>query len=98
MAHMDRQLVIEDCPETAELPELIRIVNENNQRLRSAYEAIHNDINWKEWVYYSVNKRRWRLGPLPDTNDWVIQELTGANWKNQSHWTTVYRGWGGAAG
>lgn len=98
MAQMDKQLVIKDCKVTDTLPEVIESINENNKRLRAAYQAIHNDINWKEWVYFTVSGRKWRIGPIPDTANWVIQELTGANWKNQSHWTTVLTLWGARTG
>lgn len=98
MAQMARQLALKDCTPNATLDEVIRTINENNQSLRVAYLAVHNDINWKEWSYFSVSGRRFREGPLPGTNDWVVQELTGTNWKNQSHWTTILSGWGGDAG
>jgi len=75
--------------------ENVKIANENNRRLQDSYMAIHNDLNWHEWIYFSVSMKRWRIGPKPGTNNWVIEEMTGLDWKNQSHWTTQHTFWGG---
>ena len=98
MAQMPRELELLDPMAASSLNELKTLLNTNNRRLQEAYRKIHNDINWKEWLYFSVSGKRWRIGPDPDTNNWVIQELTGANWRNQSHWTTMDTAWGGPAG
>lgn len=95
MSMMSKQLDLMDYSQAKNLEDLKKILNENNRRLQDAYRRIHNDINWKEWLYFSVNMKRWRIGPKPGTNNWVIEELTGTDWKNQSHWETQHVFWGG---
>jgi len=100
MPQMVKQLDLLDYSTAKSLNDVIKIANENNRRIQDAYRKIHNDINWKEWLYFSVSGKRWRIGPLPGTNNWVIQELKGTDWKNQSHWGEAAGGaehtfWGG---
>jgi hypothetical protein len=110
MAKMKRQLDLLDYSGATSLEEVIQIANENNRRMQEAYLHIHNDINHKEWLYFTVGMKRWRIGPLqgyhPGKNrkgavSFVIQELAGTDWRNQSHWGEVAGGaehefWGGA--
>jgi hypothetical protein len=103
MSQMQKQLDLLDYFQARDLEELKKILNENNRRLQAAYLHTRNDINFKEWLYFSVGGRRWRIGPLLGYNpgkdkqtavNFVIQELTGADWKDQSHWVTRHRFWG----
>ena len=92
---MAKQLDLMDYSAAKDVEELKKILIENNRRLQDSYRNIHNDLNWHEWLYFSVNMKRWRIGPKPGTNNWVIEEMTGLDWKNQSHWTTQHTFWGG---
>ena len=56
---------------------------------RDAYHAIHNEIIWNDWLYFSVSGNRWRIGPDPKMHTFLTQMFTGTDWKNQSHWTTM---------
>ena len=98
MALMKQQLGLKDYSGARSMSDIIRIGNENNRILAAAYLAIFNDLNFKQWQYFSVGGKRWRIGPDPDGNDFLVQELTGSNWRNQSHWTTATTSFGGAAG
>ena len=105
MAKMAKQLELHDYSDANSLEEIKQIANENNRRMQEAYLQIRNDINFKEWIYFSVGMKRWRIGPEqgyhPGKNrkgavNFVIQELTGTDWKNQSDWQTQHVFWGGA--
>ena len=95
MAKMAKQLDLMDYSTAKDVEELKKILIENNRRLQDSYRAIHNDLNWHEWLYFSVNMKRWRIGPDPDTHHFVLQELTGIDWKNQSHWRKEHTFYGG---
>jgi len=95
MAQMAKQLDLLDFSTAKDFEELKKILNENNRRLQDAYRAIHNDIFWKEFIFFSVSGKRWRIGPDPDTHHFVLQELTGLDWRNQSHWQTQHTFYGG---
>ena len=92
---MVKQLDLLDYSTAKDFEEVKKMLVENNRRLQDAYRNIHNDIFWKEFIYFSVSMKRWRIGPKPGTNNWVIEELTGLDWRNQSHWTTQHNFWGG---
>ena len=85
---MPAMLDLKDYSTAKSLEDVKRIAGENNRKIQDAYKRIHNDINFKEWLYFSVGGKKWRIGPDPDGNDFLIQELTGTDWKNQSDWTT----------
>lgn len=88
MALMPKTLELQDYSKAKTFEELKRIANDNNRRIKEAYKKIRNDINFKQWLYFSVGGKKWRIGPDPDGNDFLVQELTGTDWRDQSHWTT----------
>jgi hypothetical protein len=95
MPKMVKQLDLLDYTGAKSLDEIIQILNENNRRIQKAYLNILNDVNHKEWLYFTVGMRRWRIGPKVGYNpgrnkqekiDFVIQEFNGTDPKNHSHW------------
>ena len=95
MAKMTKLLDLLSYSDANSLEEIKRILNENNRRLQDAYKNTYNDIMWKEFVYFTVGMKRWRMGPLvgyhpgrdsKSATEFVIQELVGTNWRNQASW------------
>lgn len=95
MSKMAKQLDLLPYDGANSLEEIKRIANENNRRLQDAYISMYNDIMWKEYVYFTVGMKRWRMGPLvgyhpgrdsKSGTEFVIQELVGTNWRDQSAW------------
>jgi len=104
MAKMTKQLDLLSFSDANGLEEIKQILNENNRRLQDAYRNISDAILFKEWLYFSAGMKRWRIGPEVGYHpgkerraavNFVIQELTGTDWKNNSHWTTQHVFWGG---
>lgn len=92
---MAKQLDLLDYSTAKDFEEFMKIANENNRRMQVAYRHIYNDNYYKEWINFSVSGKRWRIGPDPDTYHFVLQELTGLDWKNKSHWQTQHTFYGG---
>ena len=95
MSKMTKQLDLLDYSSAKTVEDMVKIANENNRRLQDAYKKIYNDILWKEFVYFTVGMKRWRMGPLvgyhpgrdsKSATEFVIQELVGTNWRNQDSW------------
>ena len=95
MPQMAKQLDLLDYSTAKSLNDVIKIANENNRRIQDAYRKIHNDSLYKEWLYFTVGMKRWRIGPKASYNpgrdklskvDFVIQEFNGTDPKNNSHW------------
>lgn len=109
MRMMKKQLDLLDYSKAKNIDDIIRIGNENNRRTQKAYEAIYNDVLFKEWLYFTAGMKRWRIGPLQgyhpnrdrtEAVNFVIQELVGTDWRNNSHWGAAAGGaehtfWGG---
>lgn len=76
----------------------IRTLNENNAMLREAYARIWNDIRWPDWIYFTSQQKKWRLGPVGDHLE--AQWFTGDNilndWRNDALWAMQWRSYGGA--
>ena len=99
MAKMIKQLDLLSYDGANSLEDIKRILNENNRRLQDAYKNTYNDILNKEWLMFTVGMRRWRIGPLQGYHpgrdgksafDFVIQELLGGDWRDQSNWQTQH--------
>ena len=84
MAKMARQLELEAV--TGADPGLLQ---RNFELLRDAYLNIHNDINTKEWVYFTSGGKKWRAGSDPDGDNFLIQYLTSGDWKVQGNWISM---------
>jgi len=104
MAKMAKQLDLLPYSTANSLEDIKRIADENNRRLQDAYRNINDAVLFKEWLYFSVGMKRWRIGPEVGYHpgkerraavNFVIQELTGTDWRNQSHWQTQHVFWGG---
>lgn len=63
-------------------------IGRNFELIRSAYLDTHNDINTKEWLYFTANGKKWRTGSDPDGDDFLFQRLDSGDWKVQSNWIT----------
>ena len=99
MSRMTKLLDLLSYSDANSLEEIKRIANENNRRLQDAYKNTYNDILNKEWLMFTVGMRRWRIGPLQGYHpgrdgksafDFVIQELLGGDWRDQSNWQTQH--------
>lgn len=64
------------------------VIGRNFELIRAAYLDIHNDINTKEWVYFTAGNKKWRTGPDPDGDDYLFQYLDSGDWRVQSNWVT----------
>lgn len=104
MAKMAKKIDLLPFDGAKNIDDIIRIGNENNRRIQDYLINMFNAILFKEWLYFSVGMKRWRMGPEVGYHpgksrkvavNFVIQELTGTDWRNQSHWQTQHVFWGG---
>lgn len=65
------------------------VIGRNFELLREGYRQIHNDINVKEWVYFTVNNKKWRLGSDPAGENFLFEYLESGDWQVQSNWVTA---------
>lgn len=89
MSQMPKTLRVPDLTQVTKFDDLKRAVQEFFLTIQKSYEQIHNDINFKEAINFSQGGKKWRIIPNGPSLD--IQVLTGADWKNQSHWKTAIR-------
>ena len=66
------------------------VIGKNFELIRSAYLDIHNDINTKEWVYFTADGKKWRAGSDPAGDNFLFQYLPSGDWKVQSNWVTKF--------
>ena len=80
-------------PAEIELEQIISldvdVISRNTELLREDHRHIHNDINTKEWVYFTANGKKWRAGSDPDGDNFLFQYLASGDWRIQSNWVTA---------
>jgi len=101
MAKMPKELSVVDFNNAKTVDDLKRLLDKQNKILQEVYRRIHNDINWKETIHFSVRGKKWRITVIPgdydgdNTEHLRVQRLTGTNWRNPSHWTDEHIWHGG---
>ena len=93
MSQMSKTLKVPDISQAKSVEDLKRDLKIFFADIQEAYRHIHNDIWWKRWVYFMVEGKKWRIGPVGDHLE--AQYLTGTDWRNDSHWTMTWRSYGG---
>lgn len=96
-------------PEGIKDPAVRELLNQWRQVLEDKYKDTFTDVHHKEWIYFDVGQKTWRMGPMPPGTDdtakaslwnFEIQFFTGddyANqWRNDTYWEMQWRGYGGA--
>ena len=96
---MQKTLQLERPTPGMGLNELISLIERNNEAIQRAYEAIWSDIHYKEWIFFTRQKKLWRLGPVGD--HLCAQYFIGTNineksqWTNSALWETEWTSYGG---
>lgn len=86
---MPKTLPVPDLTKVTTLTELKLKVEEFFKTMQDVYLQIHNDINWKESIYFTARGKKWRI--IPDGDNLHVEKLTGSDWRNPTHWTRYAR-------
>lgn len=97
---MPKTLQLEKPLPGMSLADLIGLIERNNEAIQRVYEAIWSEVRYKEFIYFTRQKKCWRLGPVGD--DLEAQYFIGTNiqdksqWINDANWQMTWRSYGGA--
>lgn len=90
MAQMPDDMPIVAVDRAQNLGEFRRLYSEQMTIIQRLYRSIFNDINTKEWVYFTKNGKKWRAGSDPSSDNFLFQYLASGDWKIQSNWVTTF--------
>jgi len=95
---MPKTLQLADFSQARNLEDIKQLLAENNERLKTMYLQLWNDIKRKEWLYFTAQKKKWRLGPVGDhlCAQYFIGTNIWENWRNDALWETEWTSYGGA--
>jgi hypothetical protein len=96
---MLKSVQLENATPGMNLNQIIMLVNANNERLKTFLQQMWSEIRYKEWIYFTRGKKKWRLGPVGDHLE--AQYFIGTNirdksqWINDDNWEMEWRSYGG---
>lgn len=86
MAQMQQDMEIVNLEGAEGMPALKRLLGKQMTIIQSLHRATWNDINTKEWVYFTAKGKKWRVGSDPAGDNLFFEYLTSGDWKVQSNW------------
>lgn len=90
MSQMKRTMDVVDWGMAEDMPALKALLDRQFTGMQQQYRQTFNDINTKEWVYFTANGKKWRIGSDPSSDDFLFQYLASGDWKVQSNWVTKF--------